>query len=161
MPEGEVRGGVTHGEGGKFENKYSDNDVVQALAEAYPEPLTNQEVADRVGCVKATAHNKLHDLEEDGDVYTKKVGAKARVWWVDMTEPVPEKSGPTIRELLDGQDRKVVMNIASRFQPNFNPTRTGTDDLIDFILEQPWYEVNNAIAEHLNTPGRGEADGRD
>ena len=154
MPEGEVRGGVTHGEGGKFEDKYSDNDVVQALAEAYPEPLTNQEVADRVGCAKATAHNKLHALENEGEVYTKKAGAKARVWWVDMTEPAPGGNGSAIRDHLEG-DRQLTIAVASRFQPPFNPTRTGTDDIIDFIMEQPWDEVTRALEEEL----RGEPDG--
>jgi hypothetical protein len=155
MPEGEVRGGVTHGEGGKFEDKYSDNDVVQALAEQYPEPLTNQEVADRVGCAKATAHNKLHALEDEGAVYTKKAGAKARVWWVDMTEPAPDGNGATIRSHIEG-DRELVIAVASRFQPPFNPTRTGTDDMIDFIMAQPW----GAVARALDAELRGEADGK-
>lgn len=83
MTESRVRGDVEHGEGGKFVDKYDDDDVVQALIEANPEPLTNKEVAQRVGCSKPTAHNRLHELAEDDQVLTKKVGANARVWWVD------------------------------------------------------------------------------
>lgn len=156
MPEGEVRGGVTHGEGGKFEDKYSDDDVVQALAEAYPEPLTNQEVADRVGCSKATAHNRLHELNGEGAVFTKKAGAKARVWWVDMTRPAPESNGGSMREYLEEEaGRQQVIAIASRFQPPFNPTRTGTDEMVEFIMDQPWGEVTRAVEEVL----QGEPDG--
>ncbi|UTF55956.1 helix-turn-helix domain-containing protein [Natronosalvus rutilus] len=83
MTESKVRGNVEHGEGGKFKDKYSDDDVVDALLEAHPEPLTNKEVAQRVGCSKPTAHNRLHELAEDDRVLTKKVGANARVWWVE------------------------------------------------------------------------------
>lgn len=156
MPEGEVRGGVEHGEGGKFEDKYSDDAVVQALAAAYPEPLTNQEVADEVGCAKATAHNRLHELKEDGVVNTKEPGARARVWWVDMTEPAPEGMGQLIREELTG-DRELAIAVASRFKPPFNPTRTGTDEMIDFILEQPWGEVCRALNQERNEEADADA----
>lgn len=148
MPEGEVRGGVSHGEGGKFEDKYSDNEVVQALADVYPEPATNQDVADAIGCVKATAHNKLHDLHDEGEVRTKKVGAKARVWWVDMTEPAPPSTAPSIREVLE-DDRQRAIAVASRFKPEFNPTRTGTDEIVDFVMDQPWGEVTRALNDRL------------
>jgi len=154
MTEGEVRGGVEHGEEGKFEDKYDDDDVVQALAEAYPEPLTNQEVADRVGCAKATAHNRLHELEEEAVVHTKQPGARSRVWWVDMTEPAPRQNGATIRDTLEGE-RDLTIAVASSFKPPFNPTRTGTDEMIGFIMEQPWGDVNRAIERAL----RGEDDG--
>lgn len=83
MTENRVRGGVEHGEDGKFKDKYSDDDVIDAVREANPEPLTNKEVAQRVGCSKPTAHNRLHELADEGRVHTKKVGANARVWWVE------------------------------------------------------------------------------
>jgi len=46
------------------------------------EPLTSTEVADRAGCSRRTALNRLHDLKDAGDVASKKVGGRARVWWV-------------------------------------------------------------------------------
>lgn len=148
MPDNNIRGNVEHGEGGKFEDKYDDDDVVHALAEAYPEPLTNQEVADRIGCAKATAHNRLHELEEDGIVHTKQPGARARVWWVDMTQPAPEANGATIRDRLQ-DDRDLTIEVASSFNPPFNPTRTGTEEMLDFIMQQPWGDVNRAIDRAL------------
>lgn len=49
------------------------------------EPLTAPEVADRLGCSRRTALNRLHELADRGDVESKKVGGRSRVWWV----PIP------------------------------------------------------------------------
>jgi len=85
MPDAGVNGDVNHGVDGKFERKYDDEDVVTALVDAHPEPLKVGEVADRVGCSETTAHNRLHGLFDDAypGLETKKLGANARVWWVD------------------------------------------------------------------------------
>lgn len=45
------------------------------------EPLTARDVADELGCTRPTAHGKLTGLDTDGVLKTKKVGARARVWW--------------------------------------------------------------------------------
>lgn len=45
------------------------------------EPLTAVEVADKLDCSRRTALNKLNSLEERGDVASKKVGGRSRVWW--------------------------------------------------------------------------------
>ena len=45
------------------------------------EPLTASEVAEELGIVRRTAHNKLSTLEERGDLRRKKVGSRAVVWW--------------------------------------------------------------------------------
>ena len=44
-------------------------------------PLTAPEVADELGCARRTAHAKLEALAERGDLRTKKVGSRGRVWW--------------------------------------------------------------------------------
>lgn len=51
----------------------------------YAEPLTASEIADELGCSRRTALNKLHHLEEETDITSKKVGGRSRVWWI----PVP------------------------------------------------------------------------
>ncbi len=51
----------------------------------YAEPLTASEVAEEIGCSRRTALNKLHELEADTDLASKKVGGRSRVWWI----PVP------------------------------------------------------------------------
>ena len=56
-------------------------------------PLTASEVADELGCVRRTAYGKLEELAERGDLQTKKVGARGRVWWrVDPGPSAVERS---------------------------------------------------------------------
>lgn len=79
-----VTGGTPQADDGRFENKYPDSAILQTLAEAFPEPLSNVEIADRCGFSRGTAHNRLHELLDDGEagLQTKKIGARARVWWL-------------------------------------------------------------------------------
>ncbi|MFB6160154.1 MAG: bacterio-opsin activator domain-containing protein [Haloferacaceae archaeon] len=79
-------------------------------------PLTAPEVADALGCARRTAHKKLTRLAEEGQLATKKVGARGRVWWRPPTQR-PESAaaasgtagrssdghgaGPALRELHD------------------------------------------------------------
>jgi PAS domain S-box-containing protein len=53
------------------------------------EPVTASEVAKGIGCVRRTAHKHLTRLAEGGVVETKKVGARARVWWLPGTPVEP------------------------------------------------------------------------
>jgi len=48
-------------------------------------PLTAPEVAEELECARRTAHAKLEALTERGDLRTKKVGARGRVWWLPRT----------------------------------------------------------------------------
>ena len=57
-------------------------------------PLTAPEVADRIGCARRTAHKKLTQLTDEGELETKKVGARGRVWWRPR-EPSPQSSTHT------------------------------------------------------------------
>jgi MarR-like DNA-binding transcriptional regulator SgrR of sgrS sRNA len=67
--------------------EYTLADVTRVFEsrEDYAEPLTASEVAAELGCSRRTALNKLHDLEEETDLTSKKVGGRSRVWWI----PVP------------------------------------------------------------------------
>lgn len=53
------------------------------------EPLTAPELADRLNCSRRTALNKLHDLADAGDVSSKKVGGRSKVWWVPIHGDTP------------------------------------------------------------------------
>ena len=68
------------------EVEYSESDVIQVFKDRtdYAEPLTASEVAERLGCSRRTALNKLHDLQDDTDVTSKKVGGRSRVWWIPV-----------------------------------------------------------------------------
>jgi MarR-like DNA-binding transcriptional regulator SgrR of sgrS sRNA len=50
----------------------------------YAEPLTASEVADQLGCSRRTALNKLHELQDETDLTSKKVGGRSRVWWIPV-----------------------------------------------------------------------------
>ncbi len=50
----------------------------------YAEPLTASEVAEELGCSRRTALNKLHELQEETDLTSKKVGGRSRVWWIPV-----------------------------------------------------------------------------
>ncbi len=50
----------------------------------YAEPLTASEVAEQLGCSRRTALNKLHDLETETELTSKKVGGRSRVWWIPV-----------------------------------------------------------------------------
>jgi predicted DNA binding protein/putative methionine-R-sulfoxide reductase with GAF domain len=99
--------------------------VEEALAvfERQPDPrapLTAPEVADRLGCARRTAHAKLEALAERGDLRTKEVGARGRVWWLPASdEDPPVEAGGTagtgggteheraLRELHDASRRLI------------------------------------------------------
>lgn len=69
------------------EVEYTEADVVEVFKdrEDHAEPLTASEVADRLNCSRRTALNRLHDLANDTDLTSKKVGGRSRVWWI----PIP------------------------------------------------------------------------
>ena len=52
--------------------------------EDYAEPLTAREIADELGCSRRTALNKLHELADQTDLTSKKVGGRSRVWWIPV-----------------------------------------------------------------------------
>lgn len=64
------------------------------------EPLTAPEVADALGCSRRTALDRLHELEDEGAVASKKVGGRSLVWWV----PQPPDGGadPSDGEVFTG-----------------------------------------------------------
>lgn len=47
-------------------------------------PLTAGDIADELGCSRRTAYDKLATLAERGDLESRKIGARGRVWWVSM-----------------------------------------------------------------------------
>jgi len=69
------------------ETEFTESAVIEVFKtrDDYAEPLTATEIAERLGCSRRTALNKLHTLQEETDVTSKKVGGRSRVWWI----PVP------------------------------------------------------------------------
>lgn len=52
------------------------------------EPLTTREVAEALDVTRRAAYDRLESLADRGDLETKKVGARGRVWWR------PDRSAP-------------------------------------------------------------------
>lgn len=61
--------------------------AINALLEEQPN-ITTQDVATEVGCTRETARVKLHELQEDGQLASRKVGAAARIWYPPSYDPV-------------------------------------------------------------------------
>jgi len=91
-------------------------DEVLSVFERRPDPrapLTAPEIADELGCARRTAHAKLSTLAERGDLRTKEVGARGRVWWLapDRVEGGDATRG---RDGRSGFDRRTEYERALR-----------------------------------------------
>lgn len=68
------------------EREHKRADVLDALRDTFDddqwEPFTSKEIAEEMGCSRRIAYGRLRELHELGDVETKKVGARGRVWWL-------------------------------------------------------------------------------
>lgn len=59
------------------------NDELLETMRNHPRPFcTAQELADRFGVENKTILNRLKELEEKNEVESKRVGARARVFWL-------------------------------------------------------------------------------
>ena len=67
-------------EGGQFEPEYTDEEVIEAVAEN--EPAGTTEVADELGIARQSADYRLRCLLDDERVSKKKVG-NSLVWSVE------------------------------------------------------------------------------
>jgi predicted transcriptional regulator len=85
---GDLKGDVDRAQDGNFKPKFSDGDIIAVLEKAAPEPLSATEVGERAGMARTTAHNRLERLADEEMVQTKKLGARARAYWLaDDHEP--------------------------------------------------------------------------
>lgn len=115
------------------------NDVGETVARALErhagEPMTASEVATAVGCVRRTAHKHLTRLADDGDVETKKVGSRARVWWCSAPTEAAETHG-TVRSQRERELRtrvrqqRVVAHLGQRAL-----AATDLDEFMDYVCE--------------------------
>ena len=68
-------------ETGEYTEAYPLNDFVSVLRELGGAAGT-QEVADKMGCAYRTAHAKLTQLENEGQISSRQVG-NAKLWQLD------------------------------------------------------------------------------
>ena len=69
------------------ESEWRSSDVryLRAIIESGDPVVTATELADEVGVSQQAAYSKLADMKDRGLVRSKKVGARARVWWITTT----------------------------------------------------------------------------
>jgi predicted ArsR family transcriptional regulator len=69
-------------EQGRYVSTITPERVLEILREDDDPVLTAKEVGERLGCTSEAARQRLHELQERGDVESKQVGARAVVWWI-------------------------------------------------------------------------------
>ncbi len=80
------------------DGRYADRIPPEAALEPFAErddlgrPLTAADVMEALDCSRRTAHNKLNALVESGRLETRKIGSRARVWWVPIPSTDPERA---------------------------------------------------------------------
>lgn len=81
---------------GRYADGIPPEDVLEVFddREDRAEPVTAGDVAEELGIARRTAHNKLNRLVERGELGTKKVGARGRVYWRPIRED-REKATPS------------------------------------------------------------------
>lgn len=145
------------------------------------EPLTASDVVDELGIARRTAHNKLNRLVDRGQLETKKVGARGRVWWLPHGEQRPsdtpdDPAGGTEPEPSDGPDAlDVVVNSTDipgrayetekarqeiaretlewvRERVRITPAEYKSDFVTDDVLERADYSQARYVWEELGRP---------
>ena len=71
-------------ETGKYTETYLPNEFISVL-ESLDGAAGTQEVANELGCAYRTAHAKLTELEENGEITSRKVG-NAKLWQLKKSE---------------------------------------------------------------------------
>ncbi|MFC7098604.1 bacterio-opsin activator domain-containing protein [Halobaculum marinum] len=112
------------------------------------EPLTSTEVATELDCARTTAYKKLQRLAADGDLETKKVGARGRVWWlpVDAAEPTQRDSDVA---LDDAPEYEAVVASERKYRAVFE---RAFDAILIADDEGRYVDVNPAACDLFGLP---------
>ena len=73
------------------------------------EPWTSSELAEILGCSSDTVYHRLRELETLDEIRTKKVGARARIWWIPNTDArvtVDDNYYPEEQDIMASRDDK-------------------------------------------------------
>jgi len=85
-------------------------DVYDVMTARPGEPLTSKELAEELPVSSDTVYNRLRELETQERISTKKVGGRARIWWVPDTATYD-----TSKLNADGlKQRQIIDAMASR-----------------------------------------------
>ncbi|MHC3378192.1 HTH domain-containing protein [Haloarcula sp. H-GB5] len=73
-------------EQGRYTGQIAPQDVLNILRESDTPVMTAKQVADKLGCTREAARQKLESLYQEERVEKMKVGARAVVWWRNTNE---------------------------------------------------------------------------
>lgn len=141
-------------ETGQFDDRVPLERVRDVFAglEDSAEPLDAGEVADESGIARRTAHNKLNSLVDEGELRTKKVGARGRVWWVPHMSAEGDEP-PERPQLPADEDQR-------RDDPPAEPTledastadegdETHTDNEAGGMADETEGDLASAVRDHM------------
>lgn len=129
-------------------------------------PLTAGDIIEAVGCSRRTAHNKLNTLVDRGELKTRKVGSRSRVWWVPIEEPTSTEADEPLMQLINNdvtlpgtgktlKSRRAALLAAYEYLQE-HPEAKKSDFLQDVFPENPaeyetaegwWNAIQPALAE--------------
>ena len=119
------------------------------------EPLTTPEVATALDSSRRTVYKRLETLVDRGDLRTKKVGSRARVWWRPLAAPPGEGSGngpDPERTAREADERTSEANAArSRVAASERTSRAVFEEAFDAMLiaddDAVYVDANPAACE--------------
>jgi PAS domain S-box-containing protein len=110
-------------------------------ARAPGEPLTATEVSAALECTRRTAYDRLQALADRGDLETKKVGARGRVWWRPSPLRRPDGAGADSRSTATGDP------VSSTAGTTEAPTPADADEPAD-TSQQAFESLVDAVTEY-------------
>ena len=66
--------------------RISDDEIISVFRETDDPVLLATDVAEAVGVTPQAINSRLHRLNSEGRLETRKVGASARIWWLSDEE---------------------------------------------------------------------------
>jgi hypothetical protein len=142
------------------EGRYADGidpetvlDVFE-LREDLARPVTAGDVVDELGIARRTAHNKLNRLVERGELDTRKVGARGRVWWRPIqpadTPPTTDEERHTPTEAAEsGALGDALDGWAPDTEANPSGARAQTRRAAEWLREVGGYHQANEFRDTL------------
>lgn len=126
------------------------------------EPLTASEVDDRLDCSKRTTLRQLEQLVEDGELKSKEVGARAKVWWIPLDDRNDHQREP--QPAADDVERREVPPTEPPLEdaPAPGDRHEIGEEAADAVAEQETDEEGESVGEDLrdevreNLPGSGD-----
>lgn len=87
-------------EGGRFTEKFTENDILKIFDDADAPFMTAAELADELSVSRSAVNYRLQDMREQGLVGRKKTGSRAVGWWATVA---PELSEETIENIAESE----------------------------------------------------------